>query len=522
MMREVWAPRARLVVFLLAAVTAVSGAATAQPRADAAPAEGGLLLSTAGEQAMTAARADLLAFRLDAADAAFAGLATAEPASPAGAYGQATVAFWRALVYETPAVYAAHAAALDRLVAAADRLPASGEAGTWRLFMEGEAAFQRAIVAGRQERYLPAATAMRRACGRYADVVRADPAFEDAYFGSALCHIAAGQIPRKYRWAARIVGFTGTVEQGMAELDRAAERGVYTRETAVTARALLRAIYNDDSTDEIVAEALALRAGHPGSPLAAYMSGFLLLRARHAADAEAALQEAARLAALPGSAPLPPIDVLLGLAQYRLERYADAETTLERFLTEFEGKSFVSQAQLYLGYAREMQGDRAGAEAAYRRTRAQRDYDNDQANEREARRRLRRPMDARDRLLMSGQNLFDAGRYREAAAAVQPLFGDPEAEPVQRAEAAYRSGRSFHAVRSWAEAARYYRLAADNPGEAQAKWGPWSRFHLGEVLEEQGDVAGAREVYRAILADEHEFDYNQGLEQRARAALERL
>jgi tetratricopeptide (TPR) repeat protein len=93
---------------------------------------------------------------------------------------------------------------------------------------------------------------------------------------------------------------------------------------------------------------------------------------------------------------------------------------------------------------------------------------------------------------------------------------------VQRAEAAYRSGRSYHALGENREAARHYRLAADNPGDTSARWGPWSRFHLGEVLAADGDVDGARRMYRAVLADENEFDYHQALEQRARAALESL
>jgi tetratricopeptide (TPR) repeat protein len=507
----------------LLALLAAGPAAAAAAGPPAPGASGPMLVETAeGARLLYEGRAHLHALRLDAADSAFVRLDALEAESPAGAYHRATAALWRAMLEEREPFLRRHDEAADALEARAQALPEGGPEGVWRSFFEGEAALQRAILAGRQERYLPAATSFRRACGRYRDALRADPAFEEAYLGAGICHVAAGQIPRKYRWIARLLGFTGTVAEGTAELDRAAEHAAFVGETAAVARAILRAIYEDDDEAAIAADAAALRAGHPDSPMAAYVAGFLLLRARRAEAAEAALATATAMQAAAGATAVPPVAALHGFALFRLERYDEAAARLEHFLATFRGKSFVAQARLTLGLAHEMRGDRAAAEAAYRRVRAERDYDNDLAAAREARRRLQHPMDDRDRALVRGQNLFDAGRYRDAVAAVQPLFGDAAASEGQRAEAAYRSGRAFQAQQAWAEAARHSRIAADSPGDADARWGPWSRFHLGEVLAAQGDREGARRAFRAVLADEHEFDFHQALEQRARAALERL
>ncbi len=480
-----------------------------------------MLVETAeGRRVLEIGRAHLHAMRLEAADSAFVRLDALEPASPAGAYHRATAALWRALLEERDPYLRAHDEAVDELEARVSEMPQTGDAGVWRSFLEGEAALQRAVIAGRQERYLPAATAFRRACGRYRDALRADPEFEEAYLGTGLCHVAAGSIPRKYRWVARLLGFNGTVAEGTAELERAAQSAEFVGETAVVVRALIRAIYDDDQEAQIVADAVHLREAFPESPMAAYVAGFLLMRARRASDAEEALLASQRLQT--GATRIHAAEGLLGLAQFRLEKYDEAAQTLQRFLLTFRGKSFVAQARLYLGLAHEMRGDRAAAETEYRRVRPERDYDNDHASAREARRRLRQPMNEVDRALLRGQNLFDAGRYRESVAAVQPLFGNAGAGEVQRAEAAYRSGRAFQALSELSDAARHYRLAADTPGDLGARWGPWSRFHLGEVQAAQGDIDGARRTFRAVLADEHEFDYHQALEQRARAALEGL
>src|SRR5690606_15455162 len=135
---------------------------------------------------------------------------------------------------------------------------------------------------------------------------------------------------------------------------------------------------------------------------------------------------------------------------------------------------------------------------------------------------LERPMTEVERTLLLGQNLYDAGRDREAIAMLQPVVAGGATEYVQRAEAAYRSGRAYQSLREWDEALRHYRIAVERPGDPLAKWGPWSQLYLGEVYEAMGDEDAARAAYRAALDNETEFDYNQALEQRARTALGRL
>jgi predicted negative regulator of RcsB-dependent stress response len=169
-----------------------------------------------------------------------------------------------------------------------------------------------------------------------------------------------------------------------------------------------------------------------------------------------------------------------------------------------------------------MAGDRRAAEAHYRRVRATRDYDTDLAAAREAERRAATPMTATGRTLVLGMTAYDSGRYREAVARLAPVLADGAASPTERAEAAYRTGRAHHALREWDAARRAYRLASEAGGDPLARWGPWARFHEGEVLESTGDAAGARAAYEAVLADEREFDHSKSLEGRARAALDRL
>lgn len=131
-------------------------------------------------------------------------------------------------------------------------------------------------------------------------------------------------------------------------------------------------------------------------------------------------------------------------------------------------------------------------------------------------------MTATDRALLIGGAAYDAGDYDEAVRVLQPIVTGSDLPEEGRAEAAYRTGRARQAQETWDDAIRHFRLAADRPGDALAKWGPWSVYHLGEVHEATGDLDASEARYREVLGNETEFDYHKSLEQRTRAALERI
>lgn len=470
-----------------------------------------------GERLYAAGRAAALAFRLDDAERHFTGLGGAEPASPAGAYGLETVALWRALTSESDGHYDRFYALNDSLTALAEGLPASTSAGV----LWASAKLHRALAMGRQERYSRAGLAFKDACGRFRDLAAAPGAPPDALFGQGVCEVAAGSVPRKYRWLARLLGFSGSVASGIDKLAAAASGdGVQAAEAAV-ALAVSDATLNERRAGGVDRLA-ALARGVPGSPVLAYLEGYHLLLDRRAAEAEAALRRAEAALSVPGAAPLPFVQAHLGTALFRQDRFAEAAPLLEDYARGFRGRALVAQSFLQAGLAYEMAGDRRRAETLYRRVRAARDYDSDLSAEREAERRLAAPMTEAERTLLLGETAFDSGRYDEAVRTLQPVVTGAAFSAAERAEAAYRTGRAYQALERWDDALRHFQLAATRPGDPLAKWGPWSVYHAGEVHEARGEQALAREQYERALANEAEFDYHKALEQRTRAALERV
>ena len=496
-----------------AALSLVLSVAPAAAAADLSPlARASLGIETDQGAALYAgAMEDALAFRLDQARSGFRQLAAVEP-GPAAVYGLESTALWRALMTETDDDFDRFYVLNDSLASVTDRL---GEAPGARL-VAAMGKLHRALAFGRQERYARAGNAFRDACGLFRTLEGAD-----ADYGRGVCEVAAGAVPRQYKFLARLFGFRGSVAGGLARLDAASQAGGAMEVDATVAFAVSDATLNErraGSVDRLV----ALADAHADSPLLGYLAGYHLLLDRRAAEAETALRRSADLLTADGVVDVPFVQAYLGFALFRQQRFAEAATVLDGYTRAFRGRSLVAQATLDAGIAYEMAGDRAQAERLYRRVRASRDYDSDQSAAREAARRLASPLSASDRALVRGGSAYDAGDYADAVQLLQPVVTDASLSEVARAEAAYRTARAYQAQERWDDALRHFQLAMDRPGDPLAKWGPWSVYHAGEVWEAKGDRDQAAAQYRQALENETEFDYHKALEQRTRAALERI
>lgn len=499
-----------LLVVLWLAAPAAAGRAASDP--------GPMLVETPrGVSLLEQGRAHMLALRLDAAEQVFYALAAQPAAEPAARFHLAKIALWRGMILEQEPLYARFFERSDSLLAVLDQVPESA----WRTHFRAEAELHRAIVHGKKAEYARAALALRQAYNHFERNVEQHPAFFESYVGMGLCHIVVGAVPKSFRWVLNLMGFGGTVAEGMREMKTAAEKSRYYREEAAVFFAFTDQVINESKEDGITYLA-TLHAQHPESPIVSYVYGLGLLNERRAEDAERVLRRAEAQLDVPGTHVMPYVTFYLADALFIQNDFEASARHFQRFLRTFPGQALVAQANLHAGLALEMSGRRDEALPYYERIRVRDDYDSDAAARREAEDRLAAPLTDDERTLLLGRNAFDGGRYREAIATLQPVLGDQRASPVERAEAAYRSGRAYHLLDEYREALRHYRFAVSRPGDPLAKWGPWSQFYVGEVHEAEGDHAAARAAYERALAYDQPFAYHKSLEQRAKAALSRL
>ncbi len=505
-------------IFLLALVLAA-------PFADARTVPGSsvhdpgpmLVRSPASVALLEEGRGQMVAFRLDAAEATFERLEAVEAARPAARLHLAKIALWRAMILEQGDLYDRFFERSDALLDVLKETPDS----PWRTHFRAETELHRAIIHAKKTQYTRAALALRQAYNHFEKNTEEHPTFYESTWGMGLCHATIGLVPKSFRWVVKLMGFRGTVQQGLDEMEISAERSLYYRDEAAAFFALTDQIVNESKRGGMAALE-AVEARYPDSPVVNYILGFSLISQRRAAEAEQRLRRADRLLQQPGVFPMPYVDYALGQALFRQDKFESAARYFQRYVRTFPGEALMAQANLQAGLALELSGRRSEALPYYERVRVREDFDSDAAARREADARLEAPLSDRERTLLLGSNAFDSGRYEEAVRTLQPVFGDAGASEVERAEAAYRSGRAYQLLGAWHEALRHYGFAVTNPGDPLAKWGPWAQYYIGEVHEAQGDRVAARAAYEQALANDEPFAYNKALEQRAKAALDRL
>ncbi len=463
-----------------------------------------------GREAMTA-------FRLQEAERYFQQWVLHEETGSFATYYLTMIAYWKAMIKETPEQVGAF---LMRAGKTIDQLKQQEES-PWNTFFLAEVYLQRAVVQIHRGKYLKGMWDGKRAFKLYKHAVSMWPTFYDAYKGLGLLHVVAGSVPRSYRWLLNLFGYGGSVEQGIKELEQAAERSYLSREEATVYVALVDLSLNE-ALERGEERLSVLYEEKPWSPLAAYFYAYSLLKNRKAVEAEHILRKTEQQLQESGYTTFPFITYYLGDALFRQNRFQEAAHYFQRFLDTFQGKTLVPMACVKLGLSLEMVGDYPGAVAYYRRAHALSDFDIDKRAERIARERLQRPMTPAERMLLQGANAYDGGRYEEAIRQLRALFEDEQTPPALRTEAAYRLGRTYHALGDHERARTYYRYAVTHVVDPRAKWSPWAQFYLGELAEAEGRMQQAREAYRAALDWKGPFDYEKALEQRARVALSRL
>lgn len=474
-----------------------------------------LLETEASETLLETGREHLFAFRMEAAERTFRTLQARPDGAEAAYHHLAMVALFKGLVTDERDHFETFMARSDTLKQLLNDQPASN----WRRQLEAMTNLQRAVAAGKLERYVRAGLAARSAYNGFNALVRDAPEFDEAYLGMGLLHLTVASLPSGWRDLLSVLGFRGTAEQGMQELERAAQQSRYNQELAHMSLAVADILFNQEV--ERATERLArLYERDPQSLLFAHLYGFALYTNRQAEEAQQVLQAATEQ----GDAYfyIDYLDYYLAETYFVQDAFAEAERYYRRYLTRHEGPALRAMGLFRLGLALEMQQQRQAAVQIYRRVDTARDFDSDLAAQRWAEEHLERPMSALDRKLVRGENAFLSGRYEEAERILHAAFEAADATAEQQAKAAFYVGWLNHVQQQYERAHPAYYFAIQHPGDPRAQWGPWSQLHLGDMYAEQGRTAEAIQAYEAALDYEPPFDYHQSLEQRARIALERL
>jgi hypothetical protein len=208
----------------------------------------------------------------------------------------------------------------------------------------------------------------RRAYNLHENVLERDPRRSDAGLIVGTYRYVVSVLSLPARWAAYVVGFGGGKERGIQLIEAAARH----RETEIEARFALILMYNREKRFNDALRLLGeLQQRFPRNRLLWLERGATSIRAGRGADAEAVLTDGIRKLDADKRAKMPGERALWlykrGSARILLRRPDDARRDLDAALAAGPLGWVQGRVTVELGKAADLEGDRAGAVALYRK-----------------------------------------------------------------------------------------------------------------------------------------------------------
>lgn len=336
-------------------------------------------------------------------------------------------------------------------------------------------------------------------------------------------NILLSAIPKKYHWVTETLGYKGDQTQGMAQLVHASAEGTL---LPFESELLICFIEKNmlDQTDLALKRMEELRKTQGDVLLLDYVlaSGYMSVKQN---DQALAVLNRRNLYQSPDIFFPPFWDFQMGKAYLFKNDLRNAQRYFAKFLKEYPGDLFRSDAQFRLGMALTLGGSYAVGKHFFISLANDKDsgFDEDEYARFMAQKFASRPPTANELALQKARNMYDGGYYEDALALLAPLQAEKASLPDEiQVELAYRQGRIYHSqgklpasIASYQDCLRY--TVAREHIWLQA----YARYFLADMAHKRGDLPAAKAGYQKALAYDDYF-YQAGLENRCKAALNKL
>jgi len=456
----------------------------------------------------------VLSLRFGEARVAIDALKQREPENMIGPFVENYLDFLQIFVDDDRAAYHRRSKNMD---ARLDKISRGDQNSPWNLYCQAEIRLQWAVLRGRFGDQLSCLSEIKQAYALLEENQRKHPGFVANKKSLGLIHALVGNVPEEYRWAIRAAGgMTGTVAQGLAELDEvllyAKSNDFPFEEETLVAYSFLQLYLNNQ--DNKAWNTLKNSKLNPKSnPLAAYALANMAIKLGKTDEAIRLLQEAPQGGAFH---PFYYRLYLLGLAKlYRLD--LDANQPLQDFAQYFPGQNALKETYQKLAWHHLVHGNESGywAYMGYVKTKGSEQSDPDKAALREA-----KSGEMPDPRLLRARLLFDGGYYSRAHELLKNVASEYKNQRKNNLEYHYRMGRIVHKMGQTQEAIRLYSLTIESGAKEPWYFACNAALQMGTLQEEKRDFKSARAAYQRCLSIQPQ-EYASGLHARAKAGLGR-
>ncbi|MCB0754052.1 MAG: hypothetical protein KDB98_00560 [Flavobacteriales bacterium] len=385
-----------------------------------------------------------------------------------------------------------------------------------RLLAEGEIHLHWAFSSMRFGEYFGAASGINKAFHSLEKNITKHPDFLPTYKSMGLLHTLIGTVPDNYKWATKLMGVEGTIEQGVAEMEmvlqKSAGRTEYQslRKETLFLLAFLHINLLNDSESLSKFETLV---DQETGPLMDFAKASLLKERGKSDEAISVLESH------PNSlAAFPYLNFLLGeLKLARMDKTANLH--FESFLKSFGGSSYKRSAFQKLAWYELLikeNADNYRNQLARIGSQPTSILDEDKAAEREL-----ESGQIPNKILLKARLQFDAGYFKPA---LKTLVNSTTAEMTtaeEKLEFTYRLARIHDALGNTPDAIAYYDLTIDQGADSKRYFAANSSLMLGLLYERTNEKEKALNCFKAC-SEFNNSEYRNSINQKAKAGILRL
>lgn len=480
---------------------------------------GGCLGSIHAQVSMRSQEIERAIFHLELDDAT--ALTFDEPEPKLKWYYQTRILFVRYLIHENAQLLSAFMDHSKSALEAFEQLP---ETDPEKDLMAAEVFFLRGAVKAMEKKNVASALEIKNACTLIYRNSQVFPHNKEQLKLLGIFNVAMSAIPKKLRWLSNVLCFTGNLQLGMRQLAIAS-----TQSRLLPQEAEVMLFYFEKNMlgnpELAVGRAKRLVEAHPNSKIANYLllSGYL---ETHQSDKAIALVDAKEgvLQANAKAEELPVWYYTRGKAHFFRLEYSQCIQQMDRFMERYHGKTLYADALYKKAMSLVLLNRYEASKPVFQQlTKAENSgFDVDEYALAQAAIYLVREPSTTEKELYAARNLFDGGYYLRSLKTLMPIQ-DRQADCTEneRCELWYRLGRNWQELDSTRLAKGSY-VACFGTQPGRNLWmKAYAHYYLGKLEEDDQHYAIARREYQIALSYD-DYDYQAGLEQRCKAAIEQL
>lgn len=326
-----------------------------------------------------------------------------------------------------------------------------------------------------------------------------------------------GTIPSGYKWIANLFGMKGSIKNGMKLING------FTESTDPWARLFFNEgafldcylkFYIENDKDGVFRFIQSKKLDVANNHLFTYMAANLGIHNKMNDYAEKVLMNMNRSAEyLQTNA----WDYQMAMVKMNKLDFKEATFYLERFTTQFKGKTFIKDAYLKLSWSYYLQGNKAAAEAARKKIleKGSTDAEPDKKAQKDAKSGV-----WPNPVLLKARLLSDGGYHNEALNVLKGKTKESFVKTEEQLEFVYRMGRICDDLQKDDEAIGWY-LQAIKIGENRSEYfAARAALQTADIYEKQGKKSLAIAYYQKCL-DMEDHEYKDSIDQRAKAGISR-